>query len=69
MAFELHERGARVRAVAEGGMDPFGGPPSTYPRDFSFGRPFFVFLWRDKAEWPYFGAWVGDASAMTAWEG
>lgn len=65
--FELHERGARARVAAEGGADPFGAPPQGFPRDFSYDRPFFVFLWRDQAEWPYFGAWIGDAAAMHAW--
>ncbi|MCW1925781.1 hypothetical protein OKA05_24700 [Luteolibacter arcticus] len=63
--FELHERGARVRA--EVSMDdPFGGPPEppVYPRRFLYDAPFFVFLWRDGAEWPYFGSWIGDTSAM-----
>jgi len=63
--FKLNERGAEVRAAAEGGMDPFGAAPPTVPRDFSFDRPFFVFLWRDDAHWPYFGAWIGNDSAMT----
>ncbi len=69
--FELHERGARVRAEVSL-EDPFGGdtdgfriPP--YPRRFAYDVPFFVFLWRDGAEWPYFGAWVGDVSAMEGW--
>ena len=66
--FTLHESGAEVRAVAEGGMDPFAGPPPTVPRDFSFDQPFFVFLWREEAEWPYFGAWIGDHSGMLPFE-
>ena len=66
--FALHERGAEVRAAAEGGMDPFGAAPMTVPRDLVYDRPFFVFLWRDGAEWPYFGAWVGDSAAMVEFE-
>ena len=27
-------------------------------------RPFFAFLWRDNADWPYLGVWVGDSSAL-----
>ena len=64
--FELHERGARMRAEVSLD-DPFaGGPPEppVHPRRFRYDAPFFVFLWRDGAEWPYFGSWVGDASAM-----
>lgn len=63
--FQLDERGARMQAAAEGGVDPFAGLPPAVPRDFSFDRPFFVFLWRDGAEWPYFGAWIGDSAGMT----
>lgn len=69
--FKLHEEGARVEVLAEGLDDPFGGPPAPprrIPRRFIYDRPFFVFLWRDKAEWPYFGAWIGDASAMSLWD-
>lgn len=63
--FQLHEKGARVRGEASIGADPFANPPGT-PRKFIYDRPFFVFLWRDKAEWPYFGAWIGDSSALKA---
>jgi hypothetical protein len=68
--FELHEKGARVEVLVEGGDEPFGGPPEPrlVPRHFIYDRPFFVFLWRDKAEWPYFGAWIGDASGMVPWK-
>ena len=69
--FELHEKGARVEVRVEGGDDPFGGPPEPprlVPRRFVYDRPFFVFLWRDQAEWPYFAAWIGDASTMDLWD-
>lgn len=62
--FQLHEKGARVRVKASIEAEPFSGPPPTIPRKFIYDRPFFVFLWRDNAEWPYFGAWIGDASAL-----
>ena len=64
--FELFETGARVRVEASIEADPFGGDlgPEPIPRKFIYDRPFFVFLWRDGAEWPYFGAWIGDASAL-----
>ncbi len=66
MRFQLNENGARVRgdaAFAEvGNYDPFIDPRRF--RRFLYDRPFFIFLWRDKAEWPYFGAWIGDDSAM-----
>jgi hypothetical protein len=63
--FELHEKGARVRAEVSIEADPFGAaPPRTYPRRFIYDRPFFVFMWREKSEWPYLGIWLGDASAL-----
>jgi len=63
--FELHEKGARVRAEVSIEADPFGAaPPRAVPRRFIHDRPFFVFMWREKAEWPYLGIWVGDASAL-----
>lgn len=65
--FEMDERGARVKAATALELQPFGSAndPATVPRDFSFDEPFFVFLWRDGAAWPYFGAWIGDVSGMT----
>lgn len=65
--FEMTEKGAKVRAKVELGADPFGDPPPAppmVPRNFIFDKPFFVFLWREGADWPYFGAWLGDASSM-----
>ncbi len=67
--FKLHEKGARVRVEVSLEAGPFGPSPSeplVVPRRFLYDRPFFFFLWRDQAEWPYFGAWIGDASALTA---
>ncbi len=67
LKFELTEKGAKLRVEVEMGMDPFGEPqqlPQIIPRFFHYDRPFFVFLWRDQAEWPYFGAWIGDSSAL-----
>lgn len=63
--FQLHEKGARVRVETSAGADPFGEPPPPpIPRKFIYDRPFFVFLWKDGAEWPYFGSWIGNASVM-----
>lgn len=64
--FQLHEKGARVHVEASIVASAFAVPqrPQIIPRKFIYDRPFFVFLWRDKAEWPYFGAWIGDASAL-----
>lgn len=63
--FELFEKGARLRAEVSLG-DAFGGkPPHPEPRQFTYDAPFYVFLWREGADRPYFAAWIGDASGMT----
>lgn len=66
--FQLHEKNAHLPNETLTEMeDPFAEPqPPSHPRKFIYDRPFFVFLWRDGAEWPYFGAWIGDASALKA---
>jgi hypothetical protein len=69
--FKMTEKGAKVRAEVELGAEPFGEappPPPLTPRKFHFDRPFYAFMWRDGAEWPYFGAWIGDDSGMDAWK-
>jgi len=65
--FRLHEKGAAVEVRSYIAADPFGDVerPVFFPRRFYFDRPFFVFLWRANAEWPYFGAWIGDGSSLT----
>lgn len=62
--FKLHEAGASVRSEASLQMTAFGPAPAIHPRKFIYDRPFFVFLWREGAEWPYFGAWIGNAEGM-----
>ncbi|MFK7850008.1 MAG: hypothetical protein AB8D78_03420 [Akkermansiaceae bacterium] len=64
--FELFEKGASIRAEVSIEIDPFSEAPRLVPRNFFYDRPFFVFLWRDNAAWPYFGAWMGDTSALQA---
>ena len=67
LKFQLTEKGAKLRVQVETGVEPFGDPPpkpKMVPRSFHFDRPFFVFLWRDGAEWPYFGAWIGNDASM-----
>ncbi len=66
--FQLHEKGAQVRVGAAGISDPFAEPPPTVLRRFLYDRPFFVFLWREGAEWPYFGAWIGDESSLDSFQ-
>jgi hypothetical protein len=63
LKFALTEKGAKLRVKVEMDMEPFGEAPMM-PRFFHYDRPFFVFLWRDGAEWPYFGAWVGNGAPM-----
>ncbi|MES2995481.1 MAG: hypothetical protein V4733_01595 [Verrucomicrobiota bacterium] len=62
--FELHEKGARVKATVELQDEPFGFTPPMTPRKFVYDRPFFIFLWRDGAEWPYYGVWIGNSEAL-----
>lgn len=67
--FELTERGAEVKTRVVAASEPFGEPqpqPKIFPRRFFYDGPFFVFLWRNGAEWPYFGTWVGDTTALEA---
>ena len=71
--FMLNEKGAKVRVEVELGGTGLGPaspvkPPPVIPRVFRYDRPFFVFLWRRGAEWPYFGAWVGNAEVMEAFK-
>lgn len=64
--FKLDESGASVRSKTDIGAVPFGElPKPKSPRSFVYDRPFYVFLWRNDAAWPYYGAWIGDASGMT----
>jgi hypothetical protein len=67
--FELFEDGAKVRVETRSTLDPFGpalpkAPPRS-PRKFICDRPFFVFLWRDKAEWPYLASWIDGQDCLT----
>ena len=62
VSFRMDQRGAKVEGAAL--LSSGWGVDEVTPRRFVFDRPFFIFLWRDKAEWPYFGAWIGDSSAL-----
>lgn len=65
--FQLHEKGATVHSEVTLMAEPFAGgdhAPPPIPRKFIYDRPFFVFLWRKGAQWPYFGAWIGNTDAM-----
>lgn len=65
--FELFEKGARIKVVTSTADDPFGGPSKKFRyvrRNFVCDGPFFVFAWRDGAEWPYFAAWIDGKDAL-----
>jgi hypothetical protein len=67
MALKVDEKGVKFAETAEMVADPFGEPPAKiapHPRWFWFDRPFFLFLWRDGAEWPYAGVWFGSAEHL-----
>lgn len=66
--FELFEDGARVRIETGAGLEPFGplpDPPPNVPRSFICDRPFYVFLWRADADWPYLSVWVDGGDCFT----
>jgi len=46
-------------------QDPFvPAKPAPFPRKFWFDQPFFLFLWRDGAVWPYAAVWFGDTEGL-----
>ncbi|NLT72517.1 MAG: hypothetical protein GXX91_17730 [Verrucomicrobiaceae bacterium] len=67
--FEVSEEGARVRVETGVAMEPFGAPPKpppVTPRSFVCDRPFYVFLWRAGADWPYLAAWIDGGDSLSA---
>ena len=66
--FELFEEGARIRVEKGVGADPFGEPPKPppiTPRSFVCDQPFYVLIWRARADWPYLAAWIDDGDCLT----
>lgn len=64
---EVDGTGVKFEATAAMEMGPFGSSTpvvSPVPRKFWFDRPFFAFLWRDGAEWPYAAVWFGSADGL-----
>jgi hypothetical protein len=64
MQLNVDEKGVKFAATATMEAAPFSEAPKKvvpHPRWFWFDRPFFLFLWRDGAEWPYTGVWFGAA--------
>jgi len=60
----VDEKGVKFTAAATMEGAPFSVASEKtvpLPRWFWFDRPFFLFLWRDGAEWPYAGVWFGTA--------
>lgn len=67
--FRLDEYGAELISdlqmiVAENGHGPSLGIKPETPRHFIFDRPFLLALREQKAETPYFLAWIGNADLM-----
>jgi hypothetical protein len=65
--FELTEKGAEVRVDTAVGGDVFGDTsdsPKIFPRNFICDGTFYVFLWKDGAELPYFAALIDSANEM-----
>lgn len=59
--FDLLEQGAHLRTTVGLGAEPFGEVEEMKPRRLICDRSFFVFLWREQADYPYFVVWVdGD---------
>ncbi len=66
--FELFEEGARVRVETGVGTEPFGEPPKpppVIPRSFVCDRPFYAFLWRVGADWPYLATWIDGSDCLS----
>ncbi|MGC4015716.1 MAG: hypothetical protein QM755_14510 [Luteolibacter sp.] len=65
---EVDAKGVKIKAKASIEERPLGGspppPPKPQPRRFWFDRPFFLFLWRENAEWPYAAVWFGNADGL-----
>jgi hypothetical protein len=66
MKLEVDGVGVKFEATAEMDVLAFGSSErkSPVPRKFWFDRPFFAFLWRDGAEWPYAAVWFGTAEGL-----
>jgi hypothetical protein len=63
--FELFEEGARVRIDTGIGDEPFGVPSPVTPRTFVCNRPFYMYLWRAGAAWPYLATWIDGGDCLT----
>lgn len=65
-AFLLDENGAEIESEALVQVSEGSAPPEDLPtpKIMHYDRPFYVFLQRKDAEWPYFGMWVGNRELM-----
>ncbi len=65
-SLEVDSKGVKFEATVQ--LEVFAGPQDRpkppIRRQFWFDRPFFLFLWRDGAEWPYAGVWFGSAETL-----
>lgn len=69
VGFQLVEDGAKVRVETRAEAQPFGDAPKlppVVPRHFICDEPFFVFMWRDGANWPYFVSWIDGGEGLQA---
>ncbi|WP_338288465.1 hypothetical protein [Luteolibacter sp. LG18] len=60
-------KGVKFQSTAAMEIRPFGGVTDlqkAFPRRFWFDRPFFLFLWREKAEWPCAAVWFGSVEGL-----
>ena len=66
MMLEVDGVGVKFEATAEMDVLAFGDSErkSPVPRKFWFDRPFFAFLWRDGAAWPYAAVWFGSSEGL-----
>ncbi|MDF1755980.1 MAG: hypothetical protein P1U89_24545 [Verrucomicrobiales bacterium] len=63
IAFQMNEKGAKVVSHTEI-AEPFGAPPKIVPRHFIYDRPFYIFLWRKEATFPYFACYVNSVDLL-----
>jgi hypothetical protein len=62
--FQLNELGLRM--ISEGGMFVEEGIPLYWPIEFN--KPFFIFVQRKGASYPYFAAWIANTELMLPYD-
>jgi len=66
VSLRVDATGVKFKASASMQMVPLAAAEKQQPvpRRFWFDRPFYLFLWREKAEWPYAAVWFGNAEGL-----